>query len=279
MKKRQELLRQASEKYKNLQFRDDFLFCKILSTNTEIARDLLELILNMKIRKVKVKPQAPIEITAEGRGIRLDVFVEDDDNSVYDLEMQTTKKTDLGKRSRYYQGMIDLKLIERGAKFRELKKSYIIFICMKDPFKEGRHIYTFENICRESPELKMGDDTYKVFLNASGKLDDVSENLLDFFELLKTGRGNTELCNRIELEVERAREHSEWRTEYMTLYMRDQENIEKGRAEEREIWEKQQRQSIERMLRTKRFKNQEIAELLDISVEKVDAVEKNLLTY
>ena len=51
-KSRQELLIQASEKYKNLQFRDDFLFCKILGNNPEIARELLELILNVKIRKV-----------------------------------------------------------------------------------------------------------------------------------------------------------------------------------------------------------------------------------
>lgn len=214
-KSRQQLLTQASEKYKNLQFRDDFLFCKILGNNPDIARELLELILNIKIRKVVLEPQAAIEITAEGRGIRLDVFIEDEDNTVYDIEMQTTKQSDLGKRSRYYQGMIDLNLIERGAKFRELKKSYIIFICMTDPFSEGRHIYTFENTCQESPELKMGDDAVKVFLNASGNLQDVSQNLMEFFNLLNTGQGSTDLCNRIEKEVIRARNHDEWRSEYM----------------------------------------------------------------
>ena len=42
--------------------------------------------------------------------------------------MQTTLKKDLPKRSRYYQGMIDLNLIERGAKYRDLKSSFVIFI-------------------------------------------------------------------------------------------------------------------------------------------------------
>ena len=81
--------------------------------------------------------QKPIEITADARGIRLDVYVEDENETVYDIEMQPTKKTNLPKRSRYYQGMIDLNLIERGADFNELKKSYVIFICLEDPFKEG----------------------------------------------------------------------------------------------------------------------------------------------
>ena len=79
----------------------------------------------------------PIEITADGRGIRLDVYLDDEHGTVYDLEMQTTKHSDLPKRSRYYQGMIDLNLIQRGAKFSDLKKSYVIFICTEDPFDEG----------------------------------------------------------------------------------------------------------------------------------------------
>ncbi len=43
-------------------------------------------------------------------------------NSVYDIEMQTTLQKDLGKRTRYYQGMIDLNLIEKGAKYSKLKR-------------------------------------------------------------------------------------------------------------------------------------------------------------
>ena len=46
--------------------------------------------------------------------------------------MQVSQKSNFPKRMRYYQGMIDLNLIERGADYNVLRKSYIIFICPFD---------------------------------------------------------------------------------------------------------------------------------------------------
>ncbi len=68
----------------------------------------------------------------------------------------------------------------------------------------------------------------------------------------------------------------------MTLYMRDQENIEKGRAEGRaeghiEGRETQLKDSICRMITTKRFTNQEIADFLGTSLEMVNSVGKELV--
>lgn len=227
----EELRKQAEERYQQLQFKDDFLFCKILVECPDIAKELLEMILNVKIKKVIPKNQKAIEMTAEGRGVRLDVYLDDEEGTVYDLEMQTTKKSDLPKRTRYYQGMIDLNLIGRGAKFSELKKTYIIFICTEDPFNEGRHIYSFENTCKENPQRKLGDESYKVLLNAAGTMNDVSENLMDFFDLVLTGKGKTKLSKEIENEVEKAKSHEEWRVEYMTLFMRDEEKRTEGRIQ------------------------------------------------
>lgn len=226
-----ELKKKAEECYQNLQFKDDFLFCKILVNRPDIAKELLEMILDTRIEKVVPQNQKVIEITADGRGVRLDVYLDDEYGTVYDLEMQTTKRKDLPKRTRYYQGMIDLNLISRGAKFSELNKSYVIFICTEDPFSEGRHIYRFENICKEDTSVKLGDEAYKVLLNASGTQQDVSENLMDFLEFIRTGKGKTDLCKRLECEVEMARMHEEWRIEYMTLFMRDEEMREQGREQ------------------------------------------------
>ena len=277
MKTREQIRKEAEEKYQQLQFRDDFLFCKILTERPDIAKELLELILNVRIEKVVPQKQKSIEITAEGRGIRLDVYLDDEEGTVYDLEMQTTKKTDLPKRTRYYQGMIDLDLINRGAKFRELKKSYIIFICTEDPFDEGRHIYSFENVCKENPERKLGDEAYKVLLNASGTQNDVSDNLLDFFRLILTGEGNSELSRKIEGEVEKARQHEEWRIEYMTLYMRDQEKIEEGikigREEGREEGREAERTKMIQKLISKNYTKEQIFDLGYTEAEYVKAEE------
>jgi len=46
--------------------------------------------------------------------------VDDENGTIYNIEMQTKVKKELPKRSRYYQGMIDMNLIERGAKYKDL---------------------------------------------------------------------------------------------------------------------------------------------------------------
>jgi len=221
--------------YDELTFTDDFLFCKILSNNLSLCAGIIELILGIRVRKlVLAEKQKQIEITADGRGIRLDVYVEDDHDTVFDLEMQTVTKPNIPKRSRYYQGMIDLNLIERGADFSELRKSYVVFICLDDAsFGKGLPVYTFENRCRECPELVFGDDSVKVVVNASSEDPRMTDGMRDFLGFLLNGHGNSDLVKRIEEDVRNAKDKEAWRLEFMTLFMRDREKIAEGRAEGR----------------------------------------------
>ena len=145
--------------------------------------------------------------------------------------MQVSQKSNFPKRMRYYQGMIDLNLIERGADYNDLRKSYIIFICPFDVFEKGLHKYTFENQCIEMPELKLDDETRKIFLCAGGTADDVSDDMKDFLDWLIGKQGKSELVKALDNAVQKARNHEEWRLEYMTLLMRDQEMIRRGREE------------------------------------------------
>ena len=215
--------------YKELKFTDDFMFAKVLVNNPEICRRLLELLLDIKIKSVSVpEKQKVIEILSDSKGIRLDVYVDDEDGTVYNIEMQTTLKADLPKRSRYYQGMIDLNLIERGAKYKELKLSFVIFICLEDPFHRELPVYRFENICIQDHSILLKDEAIKVFINADGDLTGVPEDLADFLRYLKGEAQKGELVQMIEQEVKKARTHEEWEAEYMTLYLRDQENQEIG---------------------------------------------------
>ena len=222
-----------TKKYEDLDFTDNFFFCKILTKNEKLCKELLELILQIKIAKIVfATEQKPIEVTADGKGIRLDVYVEDDAQSVYDIEMQPTMKKNLPKRTRYYQGMIDLGMIERGADYKELKKSFIIFICLSDPFSEGLPIYTFENQCRECPKLFLGDETTKVFINATGTADGVSDEMKKFLDYLQGKGSHNDFTRHIDDEVTKARAHEEWRLEYMSLFLRDQDMRAEGRVQE-----------------------------------------------
>lgn len=187
-----------SKKYEDLTFTDDFMFCKILYTNPELCKQLLELILGRKIKEIRyLTTQNTIDITSDGKGIRLDVYLEGD-SKVYDIEMQTTGKSNLPKRSRYYQGMIDLNLIEKGADYSELKETFIIFVCLHDPFKHNECVYTFENRCKEVQGLQLGDESTKIFLNASGNKENLPEELKNFLDFLsgEEPRGQAGYRNR-----------------------------------------------------------------------------------
>ena len=117
--------------YEELTFTDDFMFCKTLQENEDLCKELTELVLGRKIgRIVKTEKQKSVEMTADGHGVRFDVYFEDDDSTVYDIEMQRSDTKELPLRSRYYQGMIDLDYLEKGHKYQELPDSYIIFLCV-----------------------------------------------------------------------------------------------------------------------------------------------------
>ena len=223
--------------YSELTFTDDFMFCKVMSTNLDLCKEVLELILNMNISRIElVESQKTFDITALAKSIRLDVYVTGDSNTVYDVEMQTTLATDLPKRTRYYQGMLDLNLIEKGSPYKELKKTYIIFICLENPFKEsGKNlpIYTFENICLQDNEIKLKDDAYKVIINAAGDRDNLSDNMCAFLDYLQGKDAESKLTKDIEKSVDKAIERSDWRVEYMTLNAKIMEEREEAREEER----------------------------------------------
>ena len=225
-----------TKRYEELSLFDDFLFCKIMENNTDLCKELTEAIIGRKIGKIiSMSEQKPVEITADGRGVRFDVYMEDDESTVYDIEMQTYEEKELPKRTRYYQGMIDLHTMERGAKFGELKKSYIVFICMKNPFKEyGLHKYDMRTVCLQDQAVPFDDGSHKIILSAEGDKDDVSANLAAFLQYLVTRRPDSDLTRRLDEKVQESRGHEKWRMEYMTLEERDQRMREEGRAEGRE---------------------------------------------
>ena len=97
-----------------LVFSDDFMFGAVMS-DPKRCKHLLEEILNIKIRKIEYpERQKTIDVKYDSKSVRLDIYVEDDKNTVYDIEMQTTSDGNLPLRMRYYQDMIDLNIIDKG---------------------------------------------------------------------------------------------------------------------------------------------------------------------
>ena len=220
--------------YEELKFTDDFMFCKILQENEDLCKELTELVIGRKIGSiVKMEKQKAIQITADGHGVRFDVYFEDDQQKVYDIEMQRSDTLELPLRSRYYQGMIDLDYLETGKNYKELPDSYIIFLCTFDLFKKGYHKYSFVPKCREVEELELGDGTDRTFICAGGDKDDVSEEMKSLIDYIVGKEAGSNLTSRIDAKVKEAIEKKLWRKEYMTY--KEQMDLEYNRGLERGI--------------------------------------------
>ncbi len=215
-------------KWEEIGISNDFLFGRVMQ-NPKLCKKLLETILGIEIERIEYpEGQKVINLEKDAKSVRLDIFVRDEKKSVYDIEMQACSGTELPKRSRYYTAMLDLDMLDKGISYKELKHSFVIFICTFDAFDRERYCYTFENICKEEEGLRLDDGTTKIFLNALGTKGEVSPELKAFLRYVAGNKSDDEFVKELDAEVVKIRESKEWRREYMTLLMRDRENVEKG---------------------------------------------------
>ncbi|MGN0482122.1 MAG: Rpn family recombination-promoting nuclease/putative transposase [Lachnospiraceae bacterium] len=262
------------KKYEDLTIADDFMFCKIMTTHPRLCKHLLELILQVEIKDIRfAEAQKVIEMTADSRGIRLDVYVNDEKGTVYDIEMQTTSNPNLPKRSRYYQGMIDLNALEKGVDYTNLPTTFVIFICTFDLFQKNLPIYTFSNRCHECENLELGDETQKLFLNPYCDKENLSADLTAFFEYLLGHFSDNRFVSELDHAVEDARQHREWRHEYMTLQMKMQEQYLKGKEDEKKIGEKREEKKLITKVCKKIAKNLTLADIADALEESPELIE------
>ena len=223
------------KKYDELKFTDDFMFCHILVENEDICKELTEMITGRKVREiVKMHTQKAVQITADGKGVRFDVYFEDDEDHVYDIEMQTTNAGNLKARARYYQAMMDMDHINRGGRYDALKETCVIFICTFDLFGKGYHKYSFRNTCREVPSLELQDGAEKIFLCAGGDKDDCSGKMKDFLDYISGKSAADAFTTRLDNEVQKAIQKDEWRSSYMRWVDLQEEIREEGRQEGRQ---------------------------------------------
>jgi len=105
----------------------------------------------------------------------------------------------------------DKKISRIGA----LNDCYIIFICLDDPFNEGRYKYTYRNRCDEDFNLILNDGVTRIFLNVSGTKGNVTDDVKNFLNYLITNKAADALTTNIDNAVELQRESEKGEVIYM----------------------------------------------------------------
>ncbi len=162
---------------------------------------------------------------------------------VYDIEPNTRKSFSLPKRSRYYQAVTDIKLLESGAGYDKLPELITIWILPYDPFGKNMMIYHVKNIVEEIPEMDYNDGIRKIFLYTDGEKGGSSElkKLLSYIKQSSFENVTDKQLEKLHHGVEVIKNNSTIGVKYMQMWEivelekreRREEGIAKGKTEGR----------------------------------------------
>lgn len=261
---------------KELNLTDRFLFDEVME-DAQVHQDVLSIIFARDIPALGTnESEKEIRLSTLIRSIRMDIFSIDEDNVVYNTEMQAQRRSDLAKRSRYYQALMDTSLLDPGiTDYNQLNTSYIIVIMTFDYFGYGKYIYTFEPRCREVPECPLEDGATRIFLNTEGKNDaEVSTELIDFLNYIKhstdenAAASGSERIHRIHNRVCKVRTNEEVGVRYM--YAWEEKYLDRQEGREEHLTEQVQKKLA------KNKTPEEIADALEESVETIQRIIKEI---
>ena len=206
-------------KYK---FSNKLMFALVMQDEEICAEFIQRLFPGKKVKSItfpndiKITPEKTIVTGVLSKSVRLDVLFEGE-NEVYDIEMQVETEPELPKRSRYYHTSMDTHFLKKGRPYKNLKPSYVIFICMKDPFERGEAIYQFQMVDKNL-QLQLNDETYTIILAIDCPKGKIPKELETFFTYVEREEvdENDDFVKRIHEKVEEVNQDAEV-TEIMTI--------------------------------------------------------------
>ncbi len=237
-----------------------------------------------------IEPQKNIVFDPGNKSIRLDVYFEDEEG-VYDIELQKVRRWNLAKRSRMYSSMMDANMLDKGLEYDAQKKSYVIFVCMFDVFGKGMKSYRFRTMCENVQGLPLDDGRYIIVVNTKGRDGGSTEDMDAFFEYLNGGArsigtgkdSGNEFVKKIDRYVLDINGDEDWRQGYMKYELNLIEKYKDGKSEGinegisigRAEGEANTTNRMIKSMHSKGISVQTIAECASIPVEEVEAILKS----
>ena len=215
---------------------DSFMFYAVMQ-DYDLCKETIETLLDITIYKIEyLEAEKVIQPGYDSKSVRLDVYVKDDKQTVYNLEMQVDCKKNIPKRTRYYQAAIDREQLLRGADFDELDECLVIFICKFDLYNRNRAKYEFKYRCQIEPDLDFGDETRRVVYNTTAVKDDnitykeldITSKLYNLLCYIEKQEIKDEFTKKLDDKVKSVKRDNEWREKHMQYEMNIQDALREG---------------------------------------------------
>ena len=221
-----------------LTFKDNFMFAAVMM-DEENAKGFLERALDIVIDHLVISYEKSIVYNPEYKGIRLDVYLKDDKNTHFDVEMQVVNR-EIFRRSRYYHSQMDMELLGKGVPYDELPDAFVVFICDFDPVGLGKYRYTLRHTLEEDNSYDYYDGSHTVYLSTKGNnRDEVPCSLVEFLDYVGAGLedcnkefGDT-LVRRIQESVKKIKADREMGARYMLFEEMLKDEFNEGKLEGR----------------------------------------------
>ena len=113
------------------------------------------------------------EFKGQHRSITIDIYAQDSEGKIYDIEIQNLSTGASPKRARFHAAMMDSHHLDENHKFDDLPETYIIFITLEDVLKHNKVMYEIDRFIRGINE-PFDDGLHIIYVNCEAK-DDGSE--------------------------------------------------------------------------------------------------------
>ena len=266
------------EKWEQATIANNFIFYKVMHENPDICKELLEILLEIKIDRIEMYQEKEVSIDYRKKAIRMDVYARGKDRA-FDLEIQACDTGELPERARYYQGVMDVEQLNAGQDFKSLNSSYVIFICIPDIFKGGLGKYTFENLCLENPEIKLNDRAYKYFFIARNYDKLLNEQQKAFMKCMLSNESSSTFTEKIIRMVKNAKLNTQWRNSFMEFERQLAYSFREGKAEGMELGKAEKAVEASVELLKKGVAPEIIAECEKLPLEKILELEEEIKNH
>ena len=144
---------------------DDIFFERYIQ-DADACEELIQTVLDnpkLCIKRGSLEVQKSIKLIGN-RSIRVDAYVKDEADKIYNIEIQRADNYDHVRRVRYHASAITVDESNPGDKFTDVKDVIVIYISEFDIFKAGRTAYHAYTTVQETGE-RVNDGLELIYVN------------------------------------------------------------------------------------------------------------------